>query len=74
MTYPITKCPKCGNDEFYVKMRISGVCRYNVALDGSLNACNGEMYENTNTTLIGKYAYCNNCEKRLFEITKEMPL
>ena len=74
MQFPIKECPKCGNDEFYIKARISGICYYNVKLDGSPDAYNGEMYEGTDLTPIAKYAYCNNCNKRLFRLTKDMKI
>ena len=66
MEFPITECPKCGNKEIKIKCRISGECEYNIRLDGSPNAYNGEMYDNTVLKPMGKYAYCNNCGKRLF--------
>ena len=35
-----------------------------------LNVHNGEMYENTHIKITGKYAYCNDCNKRLFEVAE----
>ena len=72
--FPIEKCPHCGNDEIYIIARISGTLSYNYKLDGSNDAYNGEMYEATKLTRISKYAYCNNCNKRLFKITDDMDI
>ena len=33
---------------------------------------NGDMYDNAQSKIIGKYAYCNNCFKRLFKV-EELP-
>ena len=64
---PIDKCPHCGsNDGYYTKDYISGTCRFNHNFDGS-EAYNGEMYNNL-TREQGKFAYCTDCNKRLFKI------
>lgn len=70
--YPIKECIHCGNDEFYVKQRISGTIRYNYKLDGTNGAYNGDYINTLRYKTIGKYAYCNDCGKRLFEITEDM--
>lgn len=70
--YPIEECPDCGNDEFYVKQRVSGVIRYNYRLDGIMDTYNSEYIDHLKHTTISKYAYCNNCNKRLFKITEVM--
>ena len=67
MDFPIKKCPYCGNDEVMVKCKISGECEYNICLDGTHTAYNGEMYDYVYLKPMSKYAYCNNCGKRLFE-------
>lgn len=67
MEFPITECPYCGNDEVSVKCRVSGYCSYNIKLDGSHDAYNGELYDLMHLKPISKYAYCNNCGKRLFK-------
>lgn len=72
--FPILQCPKCGNDEIYIKARISGDTLYNYKLDGSNNADNSEMYGNTTMARLSKYAYCNNCNKKLFKITDDMDI
>nr|WP_295681177.1 hypothetical protein [uncultured Lachnoclostridium sp.]DAD78569.1 MAG TPA: MqsA [Caudovirales sp. ctCiv1] len=70
--YPIKECPHCGNDEFFVKQKVSGNIEFNYKFDGSRDAYNGEYVDSLNYTTISKYAYCNNCRKRLFKITDDM--
>lgn len=70
--YPIAECTNCGNDEFYVKQRVSGLIRYNSKLDGNEDAYNGDYIDYLNYKTISKYAYCNNCDKRLFKLTDDM--
>ena len=67
MQFPITECPNCGNNEVSIKCKIVGECEYNLRLDGTRNAYNGEMYDHTVLKPTRKYAYCNNCGKRLFK-------
>ena len=62
------KCPYCGNEEFYVKQSFSGICEYNMRFDMGTNVENGEMWDNATMKDLTKYAYCNNCDKRLFPI------
>lgn len=59
------ECPYCGSEEFYVKQSFTGTCRYNIRFDGEITE-NGEMYQYATHTDITKYAYCSDCEKRLF--------
>ena len=65
--FPINKCPSCGNTEIMIKCSITGICEYNISLDNKKTAYNGEMYDYTHLKPISKYAYCNNCNKRLFK-------
>jgi len=67
MEFPISECPYCGNDEVSVRCKIVGKCSYNIKLDGSHDAYNGEMYDYTILKPMQKYAYCNRCGKRLFK-------
>ena len=60
------ECPYCGSDEFYVKQSYSGVCRFRMKIDGGQSNNNGEMYDYAIHNDLTKYAYCNQCEKRLF--------
>ena len=72
--YPIEECPYCGNDEFYVKQKVSGNIEYNYKLDGSIDAYNGDYIDYLNYKTTSKYTYCNNCRKKLFEITIDMEI
>lgn len=65
------KCPFCGNKEYYIKQRMSGTCEYNKRFDGAEASDNSEMHEGLRYTTISKYAYCNNCFKRLFKLDTE---
>lgn len=64
-------CPFCGNDEFYVKQCYRGKCEFNYKFNGEL-AYNGEMYDFAQFKTTSTYAYCNNCNKRLFKLS-ELP-
>lgn len=65
--YPLQECPKCGHDEFYVKQSFKGTCDFIQRFDGE-DVDNGHMHDNTRYRYISKYAYCNKCNKKLFEI------
>lgn len=66
---PDMVCPYCGNEEFFVKQSFKGTCDYNMRFDmNNQNVYNGEMHENTQYKITSKYAYCNNCFKRLFKV------
>lgn len=70
---PDMVCPYCGNEEFYIKQSYKGTCEYNMRFDmDNRDVENGEMYDSAGYKTIGKYAYCNNCRKRLFPIS-ELP-
>lgn len=68
---PDMVCPYCGNDEFFVRQSFTGTCGYNMKFNLKA-ADNSEMYDNVTFKTIGKYAYCNNCFKRLFSVD-ELP-
>ena len=61
----IKECPHCGSEEFYVKQSYSGVCNFYMRIDGG-QAQNPEMYDYAIHKNLTKYAYCKECEKRLF--------
>lgn len=63
----MSECPYCGNDEYYIKLRYSGkgICRYR--FDGE-EADNEDLYDNVGDTLIGKFAYCAGCDKKIFRV------
>lgn len=62
---PFQECPYCGCNEFYVNEYISGPARFHYRFDGS-EADNGELYEATTTKETGVYAYCAECDKKVF--------
>ena len=61
----ISKCPFCGCETFYVKMRYKGSGIFRINFDGT-EAENGDMYDNLKNTYSSKFAYCEGCNKRLF--------
>lgn len=63
----MTECPYCGNDEYYVNYRYSGTGAYRYRFDRE-EAENGDMYDCLKDTVVGKFAYCCNCDKRIFRI------
>lgn len=65
--YPISKCPRCGCEEFYIRQRAEGIIHYKFRFDGE-EADNGEMYEGIRVESTGKFAYCVHCNKRLFKL------
>lgn len=64
------ECPHCRNEEYYIKQSYRGTCHYNLRFDGG-EAYNGEMWDNAQFKNTSKYAYCNNCGKRLFELKED---
>lgn len=67
MNVPIKKCPYCGcDDEFYIKTQVSGTMNYYYNFDGTTSD-NSSSYEQLKYK-DSKYAYCVDCNKRLFEI------
>ena len=68
-TKEMKKCPYCGHDEFYIRQSYSGVCDYHYRYDGKI-AYNAEMYDGSIFNDIRKYAYCSDCNKRLFLISE----
>lgn len=69
MRAPIKECPHCGsNDEFYIKVYVTGSTNYNIKFDGS-EADNSEHYDHLQHKE-SKFAYCKECDKRLFRILR----
>lgn len=70
-TFPIKKCPKCGETFFAVKQYIHGYGEYYVNLENceieSTELHNSLVYKNTS-----KYAICVGCGKRLFKIDDDL--
>jgi hypothetical protein len=64
---PIDKCPYCGSDDgYYTKEQVHGPIQYMYNFDDT-ETDNSEMYNGLILTG-GKYAYCINCDKRLFRM------
>ena len=62
----LMQCPFCGCDTFYSKDYITGATITYHRYDGKETE-NGQMYEHVKHTT-GKYAYCTDCDKRLFNM------
>lgn len=66
---PIDKCPHCGSDYgFYSKDYVCGSTRYYQHFDGT-EEDNSEFYSPLEHRQ-GKYAYCSDCDKRLFKMNE----
>lgn len=60
-------CPYCGGEEYYMKQSFKGTCEYIVRFDGE-EAENGHIYDNTEYKNTSKYTWCQNCDKKLFQL------
>lgn len=60
-------CPYCGSEQYYIKQSFKGTCCYHIRFDGK-EAENGELWDNTSFKNTSKYAWCSDCNKRLFEL------
>lgn len=68
-TKEMKECPYCGDDEFYIRQSFSGTCNYYMRFDmNNTDVENSEMHQNATYKDLTKYAYCSNCDKRLFLI------
>jgi len=61
------ECPYCGSEEYYIKQSFKGTCEYIFRFDGK-EAENGHIHDNIQYKNTSKYAYCSECDKRLFKI------
>lgn len=61
------ECPYCGCGSYYTKYTLSGFSVFIENFDGS-EADNGSMYEGANHKLKSKYAFCFQCNKKLFKV------
>jgi hypothetical protein len=61
------RCPSCGSEEYYIKQSFKGTCNYVLRFDGK-EADNSETHDNTEYRNVSKYAWCNECNKRLFKL------
>lgn len=67
----ITECPYCGNKEYYLKYRYSGVGIYRYRFDKipvRNPSINIDMYEFLKDKIIGNFAYCYDCDKEIFRV------
>lgn len=62
----IKKCPYCGCETFYVNCRISGTIQYYSTYDGESDYRNSSIYDGMLEKPIGKFAYCGDCNKKVF--------
>lgn len=65
----IKKCPYCGCETFYTNHAIKGKIRTFARYDGE-EAANNEMYDGIDHILLGKFAYCADCNKKVFRFKK----
>ena len=63
----IKECPYCGSEEYYIKQSFTGTCNFRIRFDGK-QTDNGDMHDNTLYKNTSKFVYCNDCNKKLFEI------
>ena len=71
--YGIGECPHCGGKDFFVKQSISGIGYFYGTLDGR-EGDNTELHSGLKYKNLSKYAYCVDCQKRMFKITDDMDL
>lgn len=60
-------CPYCGSEEYYIKQSYKGTCNYFMRFDEK-EADNTDTHANTIYQNTSKYAWCSECDKRLFKI------
>ena len=65
----INECPYCGCDVFYYKQHMVGNGYMYMRFDKE-ETDNGDMHEPLRYTPIGKFAYCHDCDKRVFRFRK----
>lgn len=65
----LTRCPFCGNDEYYTLQQIRGNCNYNERFDGK-EADNTNMHDNL-VYSGGNKAYCSRCREYIGNRTKD---
>lgn len=67
----LKECPYCGCETFYYKQFMSGTCIYYERYDGdNANVDNSTMHDNLSYRPVGKFAYCEDCDKRVFRFKK----
>ncbi|MBN1076026.1 hypothetical protein DVV91_17025 [Clostridium botulinum] len=60
-------CPHCGSEEYYIKQSFKGTCNYHMRFDGKETE-NCDLHDGAQYTNTSKYAWCNECNKRLFKL------
>ena len=63
----VEKCPHCGSDTYYIKETATCKIVHYSKFDGS-EADNSEMYDGMTHKLRSKFAFCKNCDRKLFRI------
>lgn len=63
----IKSCPYCGGEQYYIKQSYKGTCNYILRFDEK-EADNGHIHDNAEYKNTSKYAWCKDCNKRLFKL------
>jgi len=65
----IKECPHCGCEEYYYKQHVVANVIHFRRFDGA-EIDNGDIRENLIYKPQGKFAYCCNCDKKVFRFKK----
>lgn len=60
-------CPYCGGEEYIIKQYYFGYGEYRLRFDGE-EADNTEFHASAEYRNTSKYAWCKECNKRLFKL------
>lgn len=67
----IKECPYCGCEDYYHHQFMSGSGVYYSRFDGdNTKVENGDIHGCLSYTPTGKFAYCNDCGKKVFRFKK----
>ncbi len=66
----LTCCPYCGCEEYYYIERYKGNCNSYHGF-GDVEVENTDMYATAEHTLVSVYAYCSECDRKIFKIPLE---
>ncbi len=66
----VKSCPYCGCEVYYVKEKYNGTCNHYQRFDGKdmITYENEGLYSNASHKLTSIYAYCSDCNKKVFKI------
>lgn len=64
----LKKCPYCGFGTYYTKAIVKGEVWHRYNFDGS-EADNVSLYDGLDHKFKSKYAFCDECHKKLFKIS-----